>query len=98
MGMNASQDWGTLATGDLVEVRLPGAAARVGMVSRIGGPTIGALQTFSVEVIVGSDLLTIMKYNLEPRDDMTPEDEEAFNEMNELFNDIGVWKLGEEGR
>jgi len=96
--MNASQDWGTLATGDLVEVRLPGAAARVGMVSRIGGPTLGTLQTFSVEVLVGSDLLTIMKYNLEPREGLTPEDEEAFNEMNALFNDIGVWKLGEEGR
>ena len=96
--MNVSRDTGMLATGDLVEVRLPGAAARVGMVSRIGGPTLGAPLTFSVEVLVGADLLTIMKYNLEPREELTPEDEEAFNEMNEMFTDMGVWKLGEEGR
>lgn len=96
--MNASQDWGALVTGDLVEVRLPGAAARVGMVARIGYPTTGTLQTFSVEVLVGADLLTISKYHLEAREGMTPEDEEAFNDMNALFTDIGVWKLGEEGR
>lgn len=98
MSANVSQDWGALATGDLVEVRLPGAPPRIGMVSRIGYPIGREPLTFSVEVLVGADLLTISKYHLEAREDMTPEDEEAFNEMNALFNDIGVWKLGEEGR
>lgn len=98
MNANVSQDWGALASGDLVEVRLPGAPPRVGMVARIGYPNTGTLQTFSVEVLVGADLLTISKYHLEAREGMTAEDEEAFNDMNALFTDIGVWKLGEEGR
>lgn len=89
---------GGLQTGDLVSIKVPGAEARVGMVARIGYPPAGSLQIFRIEVIVGSELLTIDKYHLEAMEGMTPEDERAFNDMNALFTDIGVWKLGEEGR
>lgn len=98
--MNASQDWSNLGlqTGDLVSVKVPGAEARVGMVARIGHPPAGSLQILRIEVILGNELLTIDKYHLEKMEGMTAGDEEAFNEMNELFTDMGVWKLGDEGR
>lgn len=98
--MNASQDWSNLGlqTGDLVEVGMPGVPKKVGMIARIGYPPPGTLQTLRIEVLVGNKLLTISKYHLEKMEGMTAEDEEAFNEMNELFTDMGVWKLGDEGR
>lgn len=98
--MNASQDWSNLRlqTGDLVSVRMPGAPHRVGMVARIGHPPAGSLQILRIEVILGNELLVIDKYHLERMEGMTPEDERAFNEMNELFTDMGVWKLRDEGR
>jgi len=98
--MNASQDWSNLGlkTGDLVGVKMPGAPQRTGMVARICHPPAGSLQILRIEVILGTELLTIDKYHLEKMEGMTPEDEEAFNEMNALFTDMGVWKLGEEGR
>lgn len=99
--MNASQDWSNLGLqrGDLVTVNKPGDGPRIGMVTDIGYPAAGSLQILRIQVMVGGELLTIDKYHLSPLDtELSPEDEEAFNEMNGLLTDMGVWKLGDEGR